>query len=182
MFWTSLPQAYGLAELDVQATPLDEQIMPVLCRSLKIGSKLTSLQLARCGTSDRALVMLVNALKWVCFCPCFAVADCRPFYRLNNQLQELTLSDNDLLASDAMQLGLMLQENTTLRYLDVSNNAIGDTGCASLCNALVEQHGEGLQALVMWNTGLTAAAATHIANVLVSLSVFLILLIFCKMF
>lgn len=72
------------------------------------------------------------------------------------------------MAADATQLGTLLRENRSLRYLDISNNAIGDVGCASLCEALAEHRGEGLQALVMWNTALTAEAAPHIANVLVS--------------
>lgn len=49
----------------------------------------------------------------------------------NVALQELHLCDNELNSfHDSMQLGELLKYNRTLRTLDLSNNAISDSGMA----------------------------------------------------
>lgn len=58
-------QAHCLEELEVKATPLNEQVMIVFCKALKVGSKLSSLTLSRCGLSGRFLIILTEALKLV---------------------------------------------------------------------------------------------------------------------
>lgn len=58
-----IKKAHCLEELDVRGTPLNEQVMPVFCKSLKVTSKLSSLQLGRCGLSGSCLVVLTGALK-----------------------------------------------------------------------------------------------------------------------
>lgn len=114
--------------MDVRGTPLNEQEMMVFCKALKVGSKLTSLQLERCGVNERCLIVLAEALRFL-FLNFYNFLACRIFfllmkmfnvtYRCNTSLQALTLSDNELSASDAVHLGTLLRANTTLRFLDV---------------------------------------------------------------
>ncbi|KAL0275860.1 UNVERIFIED_CONTAM: hypothetical protein PYX00_003584 [Menopon gallinae] len=147
-----IKKAHCLEELEVKATPLNEQVMIVFCKALKVGSKLSSLTLSRCGLSGRYLIILTEALKF------------------NTSVQALTLADNNLTPSDAVQLGALLRTNNTLRFLDISNNVIEDSGCEHLCKGLAEQTGEGLEALVLWNTHLTENCGPHLALLLSSSS------------
>lgn len=63
----------------------------------------------------------------------------------NNNVSETPLADGS--AGPAARFGLALQENTTLRWLDLTHNDIGDQGAHELASAL--EHNNSLHKLVL---------------------------------
>ncbi len=59
--------------------------------------------------------------------------------RMNVTLQELFLADNQLLISDALQLGNLLRCNSTIHLLDIRNNLIQVSARARLSVLLTRQ-------------------------------------------
>ncbi|KAK2843043.1 hypothetical protein Q7C36_011258 [Tachysurus vachellii] len=113
-----------------------------------LSSRLTELHLENTRLSGRPLFTLVCSLK------------------KNIALQELYLCDNELNSfNDSMQLGELLKHNRTLRTLDLSNNAISDSGLEELCDGLRVQK-SGLRTLVLHNNQITHRGMTHLGSVL----------------
>ncbi|XP_058255274.1 protein phosphatase 1 regulatory subunit 37-like [Hemibagrus wyckioides] len=107
-----LIQSRNLWRLDACNIPFEDYPAQALSRAL-LSSRLTILHLENTGLSGKPLFMLVCALK------------------KNIALQELYLCDNELNSfHDSMQLGELLKYNRTLLTLDLSNNAVSDSGKA----------------------------------------------------
>ncbi|XP_064602191.1 protein phosphatase 1 regulatory subunit 37-like isoform X2 [Liolophura sinensis] len=138
-----------LVHLDARNCELNERMMPIIGRSLKVGSTLTTLHLENTYMSGRPLLILVAALK------------------MNEVLQELFLADNKLMPSDAIQLGNLLKFNQKLYLLDLRNNHLQDVGVGHLSDGLYEQNlGQGLNTLVLWNNQITYQGMPALARAL----------------
>ncbi|XP_076834328.1 protein phosphatase 1 regulatory subunit 37 [Brachyhypopomus gauderio] len=142
-----LKQSECLWRLDASNIPLQDYPAQALSKALHT-SRLTVLHLQSTCLSGRPLFTLVGGLK------------------KNTALRELYLCDNDLNSyQDSMQLGLLLKYNRTLQTLDLSNNAISDSGLEELCEGLRAQK-YGLKALVLRNNQITYRGMTHLESVL----------------
>ncbi|XP_047677464.1 protein phosphatase 1 regulatory subunit 37 isoform X2 [Tachysurus fulvidraco] len=145
-----LKQSKTLWRLDACNIPIQDYPAQALSRAL-LSSRLTELHLENTRLSGRPLFTLVCSLK------------------KNIALQELYLCDNELNSfNDSMQLGELLKHNRTLRTLDLSNNAISDSGLEELCDGLRVQK-SGLRTLVLHNNQITHRGMTHLGSVLPSL-------------
>lgn len=117
--------------------------------------------------------------------------------KMNTNLKELYLGENNLGMSDANQLGSMLKCNTRLQLLDIrygysklsfiiitflllslkwtylihvfvySNNDIKDVGFNYIIDGIIEQR-FGLSVLMVWNNQLTRNIAYTVVRLLVS--------------
>ncbi|XP_069119075.1 protein phosphatase 1 regulatory subunit 37-like [Argopecten irradians] len=133
--------------LDARNCDLNDRLIPVMGRALRMGSFLTTLHLESTSLSGRPLVILVAALK------------------MNDILLELFLADNRLMPSDGIQLGNLLKYNHKLQLLDIRNNHLQDIGASHVCDGLCEQNmGTGLQTLVLWNNQITYNAMTAVGK------------------
>ncbi|OWF35723.1 Protein phosphatase 1 regulatory subunit 37 [Mizuhopecten yessoensis] len=133
--------------LDARNCDLNDRLIPVMGRALRMGSFLTTLHLESTSLSGRPLVILVAALK------------------MNEILMELFLADNRLMPSDGIQLGNLLKYNHKLQLLDIRNNHLQDIGASHVCDGLCEQNlGNGLQTLVFWNNQITYNAMTAVGK------------------
>ncbi|KAI5610840.1 protein phosphatase 1 regulatory subunit 37-like, partial [Silurus asotus] len=142
-----LIQSGCLWRLDACNIPIEDYPAQALSRAL-LSSRLTVLHLENTGLSGKPLFTLVCSLK------------------KNIALQELYLCDNELNSfHDAMQLGELLKYKRTLRTLDLTNNAISDSGLEELCDGLRVQK-SGLRTLVLHNNRITHRAMTHLGSVL----------------
>ncbi|XP_053488481.1 protein phosphatase 1 regulatory subunit 37 [Ictalurus furcatus] len=142
-----LVQSGCLWRLDACNIPIEDYPAQALSRAL-LSSRLTVLHLENAGLSGKPLFTLVCSLK------------------KNIALQELYLCDNELSSfHDSMQLGELLKYNRTLRTLDLSNNAISDSGLEELCDGLRVQKA-GLRTLVLHNNQITHRGMTHLGSVL----------------
>ncbi|XP_053365174.1 protein phosphatase 1 regulatory subunit 37 [Clarias gariepinus] len=142
-----LTQSGCLWRLDACNIPIEDYPAQALSRAL-LRSRLTVLHLENAGLSGKPLFTLVCALK------------------KNIALQELYLCDNKLNSfHDSMQLGELLEYNRTLQTLDLSNNAISDSGLEELSDGLRGQKA-GLRTLVLHNNQITHRGMTHLGSVL----------------
>ncbi|KAK3563494.1 hypothetical protein QTP86_030359, partial [Hemibagrus guttatus] len=142
-----LIQSRSLWRLDACNIPIEDYPAQALSRAL-LSSRLTILHLENTGLSGKPLFTLVCALK------------------KNIALQELYLCDNELNSfHDSMQLGELLKYNRTLLTLDLSNNAVSDSGLEELCDGLRVQK-SGLRTLVLHNNRITHHGMTHLGCVL----------------
>lgn len=163
-----------LSELEIRDIQLDIENVPVLARALRPHTCcLRSLCLTRARLAGPALTCLVKVLK------------------INNSVRELKLGDNELNVEDAKQLASLLEINTRIQLLDLSNNYIRDNGVQYLTAAITSQSaptppsgtasplspvyspfGEtrGLAFLVLWNNQLTWNCAQYISDALKSSS------------
>ncbi|XP_053093299.1 protein phosphatase 1 regulatory subunit 37 [Pangasianodon hypophthalmus] len=142
-----LIQSGCLWRLDACNIPIEDYPAQALSRAL-LSSRLTVLHLENTGLSGKPLFTLVCSLK------------------KNIALQELYLCDNELNSfHDSMQLGELLKYNRTLRTLDLSDNAISDSGLEELCDGLRVQK-SGLRTLVLHNNQITHRGMTHLESVL----------------
>ncbi|XP_060070550.1 protein phosphatase 1 regulatory subunit 37-like [Ylistrum balloti] len=133
--------------LDARNCDLNDRLIPVMGRALRMGSFLTTLHLESTSLSGRPLVILVAALK------------------MNEILMELFLADNRLMPSDGIQLGNLLKYNHKLQLLDIRNNHLQDIGASHVCDGLCEQNlGIGLQTLVLWNNQITYNAMAAVGK------------------
>ncbi|CAE1236516.1 PPP1R37 [Acanthosepion pharaonis] len=139
----------SLSYLDARGCELNDHIIPVLGRSLKMGSNLTVLHLEYTCLSGRPLVILVAALK------------------VNEILQELFLGDNKLMASDGIQIGNLLKFNHKLQLLDLRNNHLQDVGLSHICAGLCEKvDSSGLSTLVLWNNQMSYQGMLSLSHAL----------------
>ncbi|XP_060788767.1 protein phosphatase 1 regulatory subunit 37 [Neoarius graeffei] len=142
-----LIQSGCLWRLDACNIPIEDYPAQALSRAL-LSSRLTVLHLENTRLSGKPLFTLVCSLK------------------KNIALQELYLCDNELNSfHDSMQLGELLKYNSTLRTLDLSNNAISDSGLEELCDGLRVQK-SGLRTLVLHNNQITHRGMIHLGRVL----------------
>ncbi|XP_066587726.1 uncharacterized protein [Prorops nasuta] len=142
-----------LEQLEARDVILNESIMNILSRAIRLVCHLNVLKLENCGLSGRSIVMLVNSLK------------------LNTGIRELYLADNGLDFYDAIQLGSLLRINNHLQLLDISNNNIQDEGVRDMLDGLINQvsddkEGKGLSILILWNNRLTQKASPHLARII----------------
>ncbi|KAK3537900.1 hypothetical protein QTP70_022440, partial [Hemibagrus guttatus] len=143
----SAGESRSLWRLDACNIPIEDYPAQALSRAL-LSSRLTILHLENTGLSGKPLFTLVCALK------------------KNIALQELYLCDNELNSfHDSMQLGELLKYNRTLLTLDLSNNAVSDSGLEELCDGLRVQK-SGLRTLVLHNNRITHHGMTHLGCVL----------------
>ncbi|XP_046711690.1 protein phosphatase 1 regulatory subunit 37 [Silurus meridionalis] len=163
-----LIQSGCLWRLDACNIPIEDYPAQALSRAL-LSSRLTVLHLENTGLSGKPLFTLVIAL-FVLAAPHakiishFFLGVCS--LKKNIALQELYLCDNELNSfHDAMQLGELLKYKRTLRTLDLTNNAISDSGLEELCDGLRVQK-SGLRTLVLHNNRITHRAMTHLGSVL----------------
>lgn len=139
--------------LDAKGTKQNEQTLLILGRALRTGNNLVALHMENCGLTGRPLVILVAAIK------------------LNNTLRELYLGENKIIAADGIQLGNLLQANSTLELLDLRSNNLQDLGICHLADGLCQQiinNGEGLKTLILWNNHMTQIGMQHVNRILLS--------------
>lgn len=140
-----------LAFLDARSCEINERLLPILARSLRMGCFLKILHLENTYLSGRSLVILVAALK------------------MNDMLKELFLADNKLMPTDGIQLGSLLKYNHLLELLDLRNNNLQDIGIAHVCDGLYEQNlDQGLNTLVLWNNQMSYQAMAAVSKALTS--------------
>ncbi|XP_035233055.1 protein phosphatase 1 regulatory subunit 37-like, partial [Stegodyphus dumicola] len=148
-----LKKTTSLVHLNARSTGLNEQVLLIVGRALRLGSNLVTLHLENCGIFGRCLVILVAALK------------------LNTTLRELFLAENKISPADGFQLGNLLRTNTHLELLDLSNNKLGDDGLTHVMESLGQQSntsGRGLSTLILWNNELTVKGMPCVARALTS--------------
>uniref|UniRef100_A0A665TSE2 Si:dkey-288a3.2 n=1 Tax=Echeneis naucrates TaxID=173247 RepID=A0A665TSE2_ECHNA len=105
-----IKQSVCLSRLDVYNIPMVGYPALSLSKAL-LTSRLTVLHLHNAQLSGMPIYTLVAALK------------------VNKALRELHLTNNQLNSyQDALQLGDLLQYNSTLKTLELSNNALADAG------------------------------------------------------
>ncbi|KAL4238283.1 hypothetical protein ACF0H5_002995 [Mactra antiquata] len=127
-----------LTFIDARNCDLNERLIPIMGRALRMGCYLQRLHLQSTGLSGRALVILVAALK------------------MNEILKELFLGDNKFMPTDGVQIGNLLKYNHSLELLDLRNNHLQDVGITHICDGLSEQCLDtGLLTLVLWNNQIT---------------------------
>ncbi|GFS67357.1 protein phosphatase 1 regulatory subunit 37 [Nephila pilipes] len=146
-----LKKTTSLVHLNARSTGLNEQVLLIIGRALRLGSNLVTLHLENCGIFGRCLVILVAALK------------------LNTTLRELFLAENKISSADGFQLGNLLRTNTHLELLDLSNNKLGDEGLTHVMDSLGQQSntsGRGLYTLILWNNELTVKGMPCISRAL----------------
>lgn len=140
-----------LTFLDARNCDLNERVIPIIGRSLRMGCFLTTIHLENTLISGRAMVILVAALK------------------MNEVLTELFLADNKLMPTDGIQLGNLLKYNHKLQLLDVRNNNLQDIGVSHICDGIYEQTLDtGLLTLVLWNNQLTYQSMSAVSKALSS--------------
>lgn len=148
-----LKKTTSLVHLNARSTGLNEQVLLIVGRALRLGSNLVTLHLENCGIFGRCLVILVAALK------------------LNTTLRELFLAENKISSADGFQLGNLLRTNTHLELLDLSNNKLGDEGLVHVMDSLGQQSntsGRGLSTLILWNNDLTVKGMPCISRALMA--------------
>lgn len=139
-----------LTFIDAKNTDLNERVMPILGRSLRMGCYITRLHLQSVGLAGRSLIILVAALK------------------MNEILKELFIGDNKLMSTDGVQVGNLLKFNHKLELLDLRNNHLQDVGVHHICDGLSEQtYGSGLLTLVLWNNQISFQAMSDVSQALV---------------
>ncbi|XP_054715843.1 protein phosphatase 1 regulatory subunit 37-like [Uloborus diversus] len=148
-----LKKTTSLVHLNARSTGLNEQVLLIVGRALRLGSNLVTLHLENCGIFGRCLVILVAALK------------------LNTTMRELFLAENKISSADGFQLGNLLRTNTHLELLDLSNNKLGDEGLTHVMDSLGQQSntsGRGLSTLILWNNELTEKGMPCVSRALTS--------------
>lgn len=148
-FARMLKKSPCLEQMEARSCAISEQVMPMIGRSLRMGSLLTTLHLENSIMSGRHLMILVAAIK------------------MNETLKELYLADNRFMPSDGIQLGNMLKYNHHLLLMDIRNNHLQDVGTSHICDGICEQ-GSGLSTLVLWNNQLTFQAMAAVSRALVT--------------
>ncbi|CAL1275333.1 unnamed protein product [Larinioides sclopetarius] len=146
-----LKKTTSLVNMNARSTGLNEQVLLIIGRALRLGSNLVTLHLENCGIFGRCLVILVAALK------------------LNTTLRELFLAENKISSADGFQLGNLLRTNTHLELLDLSNNKLGDEGLTHVMDSLGQQSntsGRGLYTLILWNNELTVKGMPCVSRAL----------------
>ncbi|CAD5123043.1 DgyrCDS11422 [Dimorphilus gyrociliatus] len=139
-----------LETLEARNCQLNEQSIPFLARTIRMGCHLATLHLENSSLSGRPLMILVAAIK------------------MNETLKEFFLADNRLMPSDGIHLGNMLKYNNHLQLLDLRNNHLQDTGTIHICSGLCEQTVEkGLLTLVLWNNQITYQSMPSLARALI---------------
>ncbi|GFT98207.1 protein phosphatase 1 regulatory subunit 37 [Trichonephila clavipes] len=141
----------SLVNLNARSTGLNEQVLLIIGRALRLGSNLVTLHLENCGIFGRCLVILVAALKQ------------------NTTMRELFLAENKISSADGFQLGNLLRTNTHLELLDLSNNKLGDEGLTHVMDSLGQQSntsGRGLYTLILWNNELTVKGMPCVSRAL----------------
>ncbi|KAI1284822.1 Protein phosphatase 1 regulatory subunit 37 [Halotydeus destructor] len=127
-----LKKATFLKHLELGSNGLNEQVLLVLGRALRLGSGLVTLNLANSSIYCRTLAILVAALK------------------LNSTLGRLDLSNNKISAKDSIQIGNLLKVNCNLKYIDLSNNNLEDAGLETIIESLsMQPKGCGLETLIL---------------------------------
>ncbi|XP_076025875.1 protein phosphatase 1 regulatory subunit 37 [Genypterus blacodes] len=151
-----IKQSVCLSRLDVCNVSLVESPAQFLSKAL-LTSRLAVLHLHNAQLSGRPLYTLVGALK------------------SNRCLQELHLTNNLLNSyQDALHLGELLRYNSTLKMLELSNNAVADAGLEELCEGLRWQTA-GVKVLLLRNNQISAKGLVHLAKVLPGLKVLRVL-------
>ncbi|KAL3874652.1 hypothetical protein ACJMK2_037634 [Sinanodonta woodiana] len=138
----------SLTVLDAKNCDLNERVIPIIGRSLRMGCFLTKLHVQNSNIAGRALVILVAALK------------------MNETLKELFLGDNKLMPTDGIQVGSLLKFNVKLELLDLRDNHLQDVGTAHIFDGICEQSVGGLQTLVLWNNQITFQAMASVNKAL----------------
>ncbi|KAI8917422.1 hypothetical protein BC831DRAFT_484940 [Entophlyctis helioformis] len=134
---------------------LTDEVMPILCRSLQTNTTLSYLNLASCSISTRGAAALGIAL------------------RSNRTLSVLLVQDNSFLEDGAIAFARTLAgpnrnaKNTVLRTLNLSGNAIMDTGFAALSHGIIRSL-VGLVELHLVSNCITDESAMHIAHLVAS--------------
>lgn len=135
--------------LEIRNTNINEQMLLILGRALRIGSNLVSLNFENCGLTGRAIVVLVAAIK------------------LNSTLKELYLAENKISSSDGIQLGNLLRTNTWLEIFDLSGNHLQDAGLVQIVDGLKEQAdgpGDGLVSINLSNNHISHNGIMHLGK------------------
>ncbi|XP_045172941.2 protein phosphatase 1 regulatory subunit 37-like [Mercenaria mercenaria] len=140
-----------LTFIDARNCDLNERVIPIMGRALRMGCFLQRLHLQNAGLAGRALVILVAALK------------------MNEILKELFLGDNKFMPTDGVQIGNLLKYNHRLELLDLRNNHLQDVGVGHICDGLSEQCLDtGLLTLVLWNNQITFQGMSAVNKALTS--------------
>ncbi|KAI2805837.1 hypothetical protein BLOT_004842 [Blomia tropicalis] len=117
----TLKKTACLQYLDLSNTGLNEQILLIMGRTIRVGSHLVTLHLENAGLFSRRLAILVSSIKF------------------NTSLRELYLGENKICSADCVQLGNLLRGNAYLNVLDLRSNLIQDIGLDHICEGLSHQ-------------------------------------------
>eukprot|EP00842_Homolaphlyctis_polyrhiza_P001461 jgi/Hompol1/2315/HPOL_002200-RA len=104
---------------------LSDEVMPVLYRSLRVNTTITYLNLASCAISSRGAAILGIVL------------------RTNTTIDTLLLQDNSIVEEGAIAFAKSIggpsrsEQNLTLKVLNLSGNAIMDSGFAPLAHGII---------------------------------------------
>ncbi|CAG2104437.1 unnamed protein product [Medioppia subpectinata] len=141
MGWQSLCRTLKktscLQYLNLRNTGLNEQILLIMGRAMRLGSHLVAIHLENAG-------LYVAALK------------------LNTNLRELYLGDNKICSADGVQIGNLLRANACLDVLDLRRNHIQDIGLDHICEGLSHQPYGGLKILNLSDNQITSRAMNHL--------------------
>jgi hypothetical protein len=119
---TSLCESLSLHEMHFSRIQLDKMAFSMISWAIKT-TQLYSLALTDCAVDDEACVKIAAAVG------------------LNNCLERLDLSHNNIGDDGCKSLADGLTANTGLKYLSLSNNkSIGAYGCGALARMLKENH------------------------------------------
>jgi hypothetical protein len=119
---TSLCESLALHEMHFSRFQLDKMAFTMISWAIKT-TQLNSLALTDCAIDDEACVKIAAAVG------------------LNNCLERLDLSNNNIGDDGCKSLADGLTGNTDLKYLCLSNNkSIGAYGCGALARMLEENH------------------------------------------
>ncbi|XP_014780741.1 protein phosphatase 1 regulatory subunit 37 isoform X1 [Octopus bimaculoides] len=142
----------SLHYLDARGCQLNDCIITIFGRSLKLGSNLTVLHLENTSITENCLLVLVEALK------------------RNEVLQELFLGDNKLGPKNGNDIGNLLKFNSKLQLLDLRNNQLQDTGLGKICQGLCQKLSpNGINTLVLWNNQISHLGMPYLAEALAKL-------------
>ncbi|GAB1603690.1 protein phosphatase 1 regulatory subunit 37-like isoform X1 [Argonauta hians] len=139
----------SLHYLDARGCQLNDRIITIFGRSLKLGSNLTILHLENTSITENCLLVLVEALK------------------KNEVLQELYLGDNKLGPKSGKDVGNLLKFNSRLQLLDLRNNQLQNAGLKEICHGLCQKVSpHGINTLVLWNNQITHLGMSYLSDTL----------------
>ncbi|XP_054154399.1 protein phosphatase 1 regulatory subunit 37-like [Oppia nitens] len=145
----TLKKTSCLQFLNLSNTGLNEQILLIMGRAMRLGSHLVTIYLENSGLYGRRLAILVAALK------------------LNTNLRELYLGDNKICSADGVQIGNLLRANSCLDILDLRRNHIQDIGVDHICEGLSHQCYGGLKILNLSDNQITSRPMNHLSQSLI---------------
>ncbi|KII65733.1 Protein phosphatase 1 regulatory subunit 37 [Thelohanellus kitauei] len=125
-----------LETLDLNRTVLTEQLVTMIGRAITAGA-VKSVAFYNCHLNNERLKMLGENIG------------------ANHHVEELYFSENKISYQDCQSVGPIFKSCKGLRIFNLENNPIQDSGLLILLDFLAAYHLYKLEALYLWNTGIT---------------------------